>query len=79
MNNIIQQNILIYQKILKYMLICMVTIICLYKIPNPSIHNYNIIIIGLIIPMSYAILDMISPSIKIYNNNANKKVLCKIK
>jgi hypothetical protein len=72
MNNIIQVNITNLEKIIKYILMTLVVIICLIYIPNYSLNYNDIFIVSCIITISYAILDMVSPNIKLYNNS-NKK------
>jgi uncharacterized BrkB/YihY/UPF0761 family membrane protein len=68
MNNIIQFNTFNIEKIIKYILMSLITILCLRYIPNNPLKINDIIIISLIISIVYAILDIISPAIKIYNN-----------
>jgi len=72
MNNIIQFNTLTIEKIIKYILMSLIIFLCLRYIPDPYMNMNDIIIIALITSIFYAILDMISPTIKIYNNKNNK-------
>ena len=69
MDNIIQTNTCFTEKIIKYILMTLIVILCLRYIPESMLKFNEIIIISLISSISYAILDMVSPAIKIYNKN----------
>ena len=70
MKNINQVNICNINKIIKYILMTIIIILCLRYIPDYILKINEIIIIGVIISIFYAILDFISPTVKIYNNNS---------
>ena len=67
MTNLIQTNITKFQKVIKYILMGLITVIALKYIPDYKINNKEIIMIGATSSITYAILDMISPTIKISN------------
>jgi hypothetical protein len=54
------------QKFIKYILMCLIIIIAMRYIPDNKIQQKEIIMIGITSSIVFAILDMISPSIKIY-------------
>lgn len=60
-----QKNINSVQKIIKYVLIGLIIIVSARYIPDKRLHNKEIIMIGSTSAISYAILDMISPTIRI--------------
>jgi hypothetical protein len=57
------QNISI--KIIKYLIIGLIINLSLKYLPDNNINTYDIIIISCIASISYAVMDMLSPSIKI--------------
>jgi len=61
----IQDNLNKLQKITKYILMGLIVIIAVKYIPDYNINTKEIIMIGATTSISFAILDMISPSIKI--------------
>ena len=65
MTNLIQTNITKLQKITKYILIGLIIVIALKYVPENALKNKEIIMIGAISSISFAILDMISPAIRI--------------
>ena len=67
MTNLIQTNITKLQKITKYILMGLIVVVALKYIPENQINNKEIIMIGATSSISYAILDMISPAIRISN------------
>jgi|UniRef100_A0A6C0EE88 uncharacterized BrkB/YihY/UPF0761 family membrane protein len=71
MNNILQFNILNAEKIIKYILISFVIILCLKYIPENPLQTKDAIIVSFAASIIYAVMDMISPTIKIYNNKSN--------
>lgn len=56
-------------KIIKYFIMGFVSLLTTKYIPKTSINNMELIMISMIISITYAILDMISPSIKIINKS----------
>lgn len=60
-----QFNITPCQKAIKYILIGFIIMISVRYIPNSILQNKEIIIIGAISSISYAVLDIVSPSIVI--------------
>jgi len=70
MTNLIQTNINKLQKITKYILMGLIIVVAMKYIPDNKINNKEIIMIGATSSIFYAILDMISPAIKISNENA---------
>lgn len=69
MTNLIQTNITKLQRLTKYILMGLIVIIATRYIPNNVLKNKEIIMIGATSSISFAILDMISPTIKILQNN----------
>ena len=65
MTNLIQTNITKLQKITKYILMGLIVVVTLKYIPDSALKNKEIIMIGAISSISFAILDMISPAIRI--------------
>jgi len=58
----------IKQRIIKYLLIGFIICIAVRYIPTLPIKNKEIIMIGICGSISFALLDMLSPSIKFVNN-----------
>jgi hypothetical protein len=69
MKKFIQTNISKIEKFIKYILISLLIYLSLKCICINKLTNKEILIISFISSISYAILDMISPTIKIYNNS----------
>lgn len=65
MNNIIQNNIYKLQKLTKYILMGLIVVIATKYIPDNELKTKEIIMIGATSSISFAILDMISPAIKV--------------
>jgi hypothetical protein len=65
MAKLTQQNITSCHKTIKYVLIGLIVMLSIRYIPNNILQNKEIIMISAISSISYAILDMISPTIKI--------------
>jgi len=76
MTNLIQTNITKLQKITKYILMGLIVVVALKYIPDNQIKNKEIIMIGATSSISYAILDMISPAIKISNEKVKTANSC---
>lgn len=58
-----QKNISVYQKVIKYVVIGLIIMLATKYIPDVQLENKEIIMIGFITSITYAILDMISPTI----------------
>ena len=58
------------KNIIKYFLIGFIVAIAARYIPNHTIKNEELIMIGAVASISFAILDMYSPSIVIKNNES---------
>mgnify|MGYP000126592586 CR=1 FL=1 len=69
MTNLIQTNITKLQKITKYILMGLIVIVALKYIPDSPLKDKEIIMIGATSSISFAILDMISPAIRISQEN----------
>ena len=67
-NNLIQLNNSYVEKIIKYLIISLITICSLKYIPDTILKTNELIIIGSITSITYAIFDIISPSIRIYQH-----------
>ena len=65
MTNIIQNNINKLQKLTKYILMGLIVLIATKYIPDNELKTKEIIMIGATSSISFAILDMISPAIKV--------------
>jgi hypothetical protein len=63
-NNIIQTNLPVFQKVIKYIIMALIVISATKYIPEYNIKNKEIIMIGISSAITFAILDMVSPSIK---------------
>jgi len=63
--NIKQYNLSHMKKLTKYILIGLIVIIATRYIPDTILQTKEIIMIGVTSSIAFAILDMISPSIKI--------------
>jgi hypothetical protein len=71
-NNIKQYNLSHIQKLIKYMLIGLIVIMATRYIPDTILQTKEIIMIGTTSSIAFAILDMISPSIKIQQLSQKK-------
>ena len=58
------------KNIIKYFLIGFIVAIAARYIPNHTLKNEELIMIGAVASISFAILDMYSPSIVIKNNES---------
>ena len=65
MTNITQQNLCKAQRLIKYILMGLIVIVALKYIPDTLLKTKEIIMIGATSSISFAILDMMSPSIKV--------------
>ncbi len=57
------------KRIIKYILMGFIILVAVRYIPNQPINTKEIIMIGLISSISFAMLDMVSPSIKVLNKS----------
>ena len=73
MTNLIQTNITKIQKITKYILMGLIVVVALKYIPDNVLKTKEIIMIGATSSISFGILDMISPAIKISQESTKKK------
>lgn len=69
MINIIQENSLFLQKIMKYIFIFIVIFVSTKNIPNDPINDKEVFMIAMIGAITFAILDLVSPSITIKTNS----------
>jgi hypothetical protein len=65
MNNLIQTNITKLQRLTKYILMGLIVVIATRYIPDNVLKTKEIIMIGATSSISFAILDMISPAVRI--------------
>jgi len=70
-----QKNINRLQKLLKYILMGMIVLLATKYIPDIQLKTKEIIMIGAVSSISFAILDMISPSIKVKKIQSDNKIL----
>jgi hypothetical protein len=70
MTNLIQTNITKLQKITKYILMGLIVLVALKYIPDNALKSKEILMISAISSISFAILDMISPTIKLSQVNS---------
>lgn len=75
MADTLQNNISKIEKITKYILMGLIVVFSIRYIPNMNLKNEEIIMIGAISSITYAILDMIAPTIKIKSNPKNNSVV----
>ena len=68
-NNLIQLNNSYVEKIIKYLIIGLIVVSALKYIPETMLKTNELIIIGSITSITYALFDIISPSIRIYNKS----------
>jgi hypothetical protein len=73
MQNINQNNINKIQKLTKYILMGLIVLVATKYIPDNQLKTKEIIMIGATSSISFAILDMISPSIKINREIKNEQ------
>ena len=76
MGDIEQTNINKYHKVIKYFLMGLVIVCAITYIPDCSLKNMEIIMIGAISSITFALLDMVSPSIVIKSNKKHNKKIC---
>jgi hypothetical protein len=57
------------KRLIKYILMGFIILVAVRYIPNQPINTKEIIMIGLISSISFAMLDMVSPSIKVINKS----------
>jgi hypothetical protein len=65
----IQTNISKTQKSIKYIIAGLIVIMALNYIPESKLAIKEIVMIGMISSIIFAILDMVSPSVKITTSN----------
>lgn len=65
MSESVQINSSNCQKAIKYILMALITFIAVRYIPDISLQNKEIIMISVVSSITFVLLDMISPSIKI--------------
>lgn len=65
MTNLIQTNITKLQRLTKYILMGLIVVIATRYIPDNVLRTKEIIMIGATSSISFAILDMISPAVRI--------------
>ena len=65
MTNITQSNLCMTQRLIKYILMGLIVIVAMRYIPDNLLQTKEIIMIGITSSISFAILDMISPTIKV--------------
>ena len=58
-------NELKIERIFKYIIMTLISIICVRYIPSYTIPYNELIMIGMTIAITFSILDMVSPSIKV--------------
>lgn len=75
MADTLQNNISKIEKITKYILMGLIVVFSIRYIPNMNLKNEEIIMIGAISSITYAILDMIAPTIKIKSNPKNNSIV----
>lgn len=75
MADTLQNNISKIEKITKYILMGLIVVFSIRYIPNINLKNEEIMMIGAISSITYAILDMIAPTIKIKSNPKNNSVV----
>ena len=75
MADTIQNNISKIEKITKYILMGLIVVFSIRYIPNINLKNEEILMIGAISSITYAILDMVAPTIKIKTTTKNNSVV----
>ena len=71
--NIKQSNLSHVQRLIKYILIGLIVMLATRYIPDNILQTKEIIMIGATSSIAFAILDMISPSIRIQQLSHTKK------
>ena len=61
------------KRIIKYILMCLIMLVSLRYIPNQLLNNSELLTLAFISAISFALLDMISPSILISQKTINEK------
>ena len=74
-NNNLQNNISMQEKLVKYLVMGIVVFTSLYYIPEIKLNIQENIMISIISAMTFAIFDMISPTIKILISPHEKDVI----
>ena len=69
MVDINQTNISKIQKVVKYILMALIVILALMYIPRTCMEMNEMIMIGAVSAILFAIFDMLSPSIKVYKKD----------
>ena len=59
------------EKFLKYIIMTLLTIIIVRYIPNYTLPLKELIMIGMTTSITFSILDMVSPTVKVNNKNNN--------
>jgi|LauGreDrversion4_2_1035121.scaffolds.fasta_scaffold191720_3 hypothetical protein len=75
MADTLQNNLSKIEKITKYILMGLIVVFSIRYIPNINLKNEEIMMIGAISSITYAILDMIAPTIKIKAEPKNNSVV----
>jgi hypothetical protein len=75
MGEIVQTNITQIQKVTKYILMGLIVVFAIRYIPNISLKNEEIIMIGAISSIAYAILDMVAPTIRVRGEQKKKIIV----
>ena len=64
-----QTNISKFQKVVKYILMALIVILALMYIPQTCMEMKEMMMIGAVSAIMFAIFDMLSPTIKIYKKD----------
>ena len=67
-------NNLKLERIIKYIIMGLVVVIATRYIPDILIPTKELIMIGATSSIAFAILDMVSPAIKVNQNNQNNQI-----
>ena len=67
-------NDLKLERIIKYIIMGLVVVIATRYIPDILIPTKELIMIGATSSIAFAILDMVSPAIKVNQNNQNNQI-----
>lgn len=70
-----QENINKFQKIIKYFLMGLIIICAIKYVPNTCLQDKEIYMIGALSSITFAILDMVSPTIVVSNVENKNEVL----
>ena len=68
-----QTNINKFQRLIKYILMGLVVIAAIKYVPTNCLQDKEILMIGAVSSISFAILDMVSPTIIIQKDNEKEK------